>query len=156
MRPRIDREPWMIFRDIEKKKKIVKKFLDTKYPIYSDKQLMDLVVAPFGVSYDSLKGHSRCRSTILLGKEALQNAVLSLGKKQGNRDSKEIALQVTMVIESISEATRFKTVLNSIMLRYHKDKFLGEEIMWQEQNWGNLSELLRDHAFGKESILKVT
>ncbi|KAK1348662.1 hypothetical protein POM88_000018 [Heracleum sosnowskyi] len=155
MRPRIDGEPWLIFRDTETKNNSVKTFLNKKYPIVLAGDDVKSVVAPFGVSYGSLKGHSKCRSTIPLGKEALQKAVLSLGKKQGNRDSKELALQVTVVIGSISEATRFKSVLNSIMLRYHKDKFLDEEIMWQEQNWGNLSELLRDHAFGKKPILKV-
>ncbi|KAK1400535.1 hypothetical protein POM88_000140 [Heracleum sosnowskyi] len=127
MRPKIDEEPWQIFRDDEKNN-AVKNFSGKYYLIYRKGKVMEPKFAPFGVSYGSL------------------------GKKQENRETKELALPITVVIESVSEATRFKSVLGSLMVDC---KGLNNEIPWHEKNWGNFSEFIHEYAFGNDPTLKV-
>ncbi|KAK1400534.1 hypothetical protein POM88_000139 [Heracleum sosnowskyi] len=151
MRPKIDEEPWLIFRDDEKND-AVKNFLGKYYMIYHNGKVLEPKFAPFGVSYGSLEKYSRSRSTIPHADVALQDDVLSFGKKQVNKETKELALPITVVIGSVSEATRFKSVLGSLMVGC---KGLSNEILWHERNWENLSEFIDEYASGNDPTLTL-
>ncbi|KAK1390824.1 hypothetical protein POM88_019002 [Heracleum sosnowskyi] len=133
----INTAPWIVLRH-ENNKETTKK-IRAFDPVYKNNGTEKMPIqASVGLDYSSL---GKPRRSIKLGKDAIATTILGLQSFIG-KSNKDYGIHLTVSIEAISEAIRFRYVLDFIVSHFEKGEVPGELLEEITLNWSNMGKYL--------------
>lgn len=135
--------PWVVFLAENQKETV--NFFKTYDRIVKNKREQIPIFASIELRYGSLEHYGKSRRFLKLGKNALITVILGL--QDGLQDftvkcNKDFAKHLTIAIESICEAIRFRYVLDFIV-SYHEEGKVPDELLEDViLNWAKMSKYI--------------
>ncbi|EEF32950.1 ricin-agglutinin family protein [Ricinus communis] len=116
-------------------------FKDIAEDIYESKLFNGTTKArlPYGGSYQDLFNAGANREKVPLGISQLNNAIFQLIKYVSSPSTTDIASNLLVVIQMISEAARFKYIEKKLVEKFNEDLYPKGDLLSLENNWGALS-----------------
>ncbi|EEF32949.1 ribosome-inactivating protein gelonin [Ricinus communis] len=128
-------------------------FKDVAKDIYESKLFTGTTKArlPYGGSYQALFIAGANREKVPLGISQLNNAIFQLIKYASSPSTADIASNLLVVIQMISEAARFKYIEKKLVEKFNEDLYPKGDLLSLENNWGALSIAIQTSKNGKFS-----
>ncbi|XP_002532190.3 ribosome-inactivating protein gelonin [Ricinus communis] len=132
-------------------------FSDVSNEIYGSKLFSDTTKArlPYGGSYQALYNAGASRENVPLGISQFNNAIFQLVKYAGAPATTDIASNLVVVIQMISEAARFKYIEEKLVENFYEDLYPKGDLLSLENNWGTLSEAIQTSANGNFNPIRL-
>lgn len=133
-------------------------FSDVDKDIYESKRLFgDTKKArlPYGGGYQALHNAGASRENVPLGISQINNAIFQLVKYATTTPQPNIASNLLVIIQMLSEAARFKYIEQKVVDNFFNDFLPRGDVISLENNWGALSVAIQTSTGGKFSPIQL-